>query len=343
MLASCIVNRFPYTRFLQVLLAILLLAWLQGCAQPRLQQAGAVSQAPELNDTAAVMADGYQLPVTVWQSRHEPSAVLLALHGFNDYRNAFRDPAAYFSRHGIITVAYDQRGFGATEQRGIWPGQQALVRDAGEVAKLLCAKYPGLPLYLLGESMGGAVLIEIMNGARPHCIAGTILVAPAVWGWQTMPWWQAFALRLATTLMPATRLTAEGLDIQPSDNIEMLRALGRDPLVIKATRVDAVWGITNLMDAALAGAKEFDAQALILYGAKDDIIPANATLDMLADLPPPQSSRKVAIYDAGFHMLLRDLEAATAWQDIPAWLDDPYAGLPSGADTVDPETALAKR
>ena len=123
----------------------------------------------------------------------------------------------------------------------------------------------------------------------------------------------------------------------------MLRALGRDPLVIKETRVDAVWGITNFMDAALDGAARFDAPALILYGANDDIIPANATLRMLDGLPPAQNPRKVAIYDAGFHMLLRDLEAETAWRDITAWLDDPAAALPSGADTVDPAAALARR
>ena len=97
------------------------------------------------------------------------------------------------------------------------------------------------------------------------------------------------------------------------------------------------------MDAALAGAAVFDAPSLILYGANDDIIPARATLDMLAKLPPPRSARKVAIYDAGFHMLLRDLKAETSWHDILAWLDDPDSGLPSGADTVDPVTALAKR
>ena len=80
-----------------------------------------------------------------------------------------------------------------------------------------------------------------------------------------------------------------------------------------------------------------------MYGANDDIIPARATLNMLADLPPPRSARKVAIYDAGFHMLLRDLKAEIAWRDIVAWLDDPQRGLPSGADTVDPVGALAKR
>ena len=158
-----------------------------------------------------------------------------------------------------------------------------------------------------------------------------------------MPLGHRVLLWIASHTVPWQTVTGRGLDITPSDNIEMLRALGRDPLVIKETRVDAAWGITNLMDAALAGAADFDAPALILYGANDDIIPARATLEMLAQLPPPQRPRKVAIYDAGFHMLLRDLEAETSWRDILAWIDDPANGLPSGADAVDPARALARR
>ena len=35
------------------------------------------------------MPDGYQLPVSAWQPHGEPQAIVIALHGFNDYRNAF--------------------------------------------------------------------------------------------------------------------------------------------------------------------------------------------------------------------------------------------------------------
>ena len=56
-----------------------------------------------------------------------PRAVILALHGFNDYSKAFEGPAQYFAKAGIITYAYDQRSFGDTPNRGIWPGTDALV------------------------------------------------------------------------------------------------------------------------------------------------------------------------------------------------------------------------
>jgi alpha-beta hydrolase superfamily lysophospholipase len=144
------------------------------------------------------------------------------------------------------------------------------------------AAYPGVPVHALGESMGGGVLMAAW-AETPFAADSVILVAPAVWGRATMPGYQTAALWISAHTTPWLKVTGEGIKRHPSDNIEMLRALGRDPLVIKATRVDAIWGITNLMDAALAGAEAFDAPSLILYGANDDIIPPNATLDMLAE------------------------------------------------------------
>ena len=71
-------------------------------------------------------------------------------------------------------------------------------------------------------------------------------------------------------------------------------------------------------------------------------IPPEATLEMLRRLPPEsEQHRTVAIYEDGYHMLLRDLQAEVVWRDILAWIENPAAGLPSGGDRVDPELVLA--
>ena len=324
-----------------ILLAVIVLT---ACA-PRLQNFGpdaTRSMTPQLTADSISTRDGVTLPLRRWLPEDAPKAVVVALHGFNDYGNAFADIGAFLAGHGIAVLAYDQRGFGAAPEPGIWPGREKLTSDFRDVLAATRAAYPGVPVHAMGESMGGGVLMAAWAEA-PYPADSIILVAPAVWGRAVMPFYQSAALWMSAYTTPWLRVSGGGLQRQPSDNIEMLLALSRDPLVIKETRVDAVWGITNLMDAALAGASVFDAPSLILYGANDDIIPARATLDMLASLPPPQSARKVAIYDAGFHMLLRDLKAETSWRDILTWLDDPSTSLPSGADTVDPESALATR
>ncbi len=270
------------------------------------------------------MDDGYRLPLSVWPSAHTGScrAVLLALHGLNDYRNAFADVGPYLAEQGVTVYAYDQRGFGESEGAGYWHGWQRMVGDLRDMIGLLRSAYPDCPLYVLGESMGGGVLLAAQQD-QPLDVDGEILVAPAVWSRDTMPGYQRFALWLAVHTAPGKRLTGDGLDIRPSDNIEMLRALGRDPNVIKATRVDVLYGVTNLMDVAASAPVTRLDNSLLLYGEHDDIIPRKPTCRFLKRLEKETNSPLIMLYPQGYHMLTRDLNAKVVWDDMAGWLLSP--------------------
>jgi alpha-beta hydrolase superfamily lysophospholipase len=192
------------------------------------------------------------------------------------------------------------------------------------------------------------VVISTMAERRPP-VEGVILVAPAVWGWSNLPFHYRAVLWLSAHLIPGKSFTGSGLDIWPSDNIEMLRALSADPLVIKETRVDAVYGLVNLMDSALAEAVNIRVPTLLLYGANDQIVPPEPVGLFVADLDP---NHRVAVYESGYHMLLRDLEAQVVIDDVAIWIDAPHRALPSGAEAaaaaffavqVKPPPALARR
>jgi alpha-beta hydrolase superfamily lysophospholipase len=119
----------------------------------------------------------------------------------------------------------------------------------------------------------------------------------------------------------------------PSDNIEMLRKLSADPLVIKSTRVDTIGGLVDLMDKAFDSAAKLDVPSLLLYGNRDEVVPRAPTLDMMSHLPR-SGGHTVAIYSHGYHMLLRDLQGEKVMADIQSWIEAPTGGLPSGADTA---------
>lgn len=274
------------------------------------------------------MDDGYELPLKQWQPDTAPTAVVLALHGFNDYHNAFADVGPYLATRGIATYAYDQRGFGATAQRGLWAGTNRMVADARIMVDLLRQEHPELPVYLLGESMGGAVSIATVSAAE-SLVDGTILVAPAVWARTTMPWYQRWGLAVARIVAPNWRPTGKGLQRQASDNIDMLRALGRDPLVIKQTRIDTVAGLADLMDVALASTPRLNSRTLILYGEQDQIVPKLPTCQMLKALPDTLDWR-LGLYPDGYHMLTRDLDGERVVSDIATWILTPQLTLPSG-------------
>lgn len=315
---------------------------LAACA-PRVEPAGPVIAEPRLEPARIVAADGAILPLRRWMPASPPRAAIVALHGFNDYSKAFEGPAGRLTAHRVAVYAYDQRGFGNAPNRRIWPGTTTLVEDARTALALVKRAHPGIPVYLLGLSMGGAVGLLATTGpasgpgnmAGPNAggatAEGVILVGPAVWGRRHMGVIPRAALWLFARLVPWFPLTGEGIGIKPSDNIEMLRALGRDPLVIKQTRLDAIHGLVDLMDAALEAGGRVATPTLILVGTKDELIPRRPTLDLLARLPADAPVR-AAFYPNGYHMLLRDLDAARVLDDIVAWIDDPAAALPSGAD-----------
>lgn len=315
------------------LLALFLLVAQTGC-MPAIHPPGAKNSEAQLAENIFVAEDGAKLPLRHWLPKAEPRAVIIALHGFNDYSRFFNSPGNYFSKQGIACFAYDQRGFGMAPQRGLWAGADAYTTDLQALVRLVKQRYPGRPVYLLGESMGGAIVITAMAQSHMPDVAGIILSAPALWARSTMPWYQTGLLWTLAHTMPWLSLTGEGVHVVASDNTEMLRALGRDPWVIKATRVETVYGLTDLMDTAFSSATSLRANTLMLYGEKDEIIPKEPTYAFLQQFLQSNDSAKttVAIYQNGYHMLLRDLQAPTAWKDIVAWIDAGSGKLPSGAD-----------
>ena len=258
------------------------------------------------------------MPWRHWQPEGPPEAVVLALHGFNDYSNAFQAFADFAAGRGVAVHAYDQRGFGANRDAGLWPGVDRLVADLRAAIDRLRAIHGDTPLYVLGESMGGAVAIEAAATGAPLPIDGLILAAPAVWGGDQFNLLYRAALWLASTIAPGWKLTGRGLDILPSDNIEMLKALSADPLVIKGTRVDAIAGLVRLMDRALADLGRIDQKVLVLIGEQDQIVPAGAFAALRQRLRSEDCT--LITYPKGYHMLLRDRQRQVVFEDVLAWI-----------------------
>ena len=125
-----------------------------------------------------------------------------------------------------------------------------------------------------------------------------------------------------------------GLRLKASDNRRALVALARDPLVIKHTRVDAAYGLVELMTRAYdAIPKLGQPRYLVLAGGNEAILNKGAFktgLALLPDLAPDRG--RLARYPKAYHLMLRDWDAPRIYDDIAAWIEHPDAPLPSGAD-----------
>ncbi|MDB5395811.1 MAG: putative lysophospholipase [Rhodospirillales bacterium] len=276
-------------------------------------------------------ADGTELPMRSWLPTGKPRALLVALHGFADYSASYSKPGNYWARHGVATFAYDQRGFGAAPHVLHWSSTATMVADTTQVVTAVRARYPGVPTYLIGESMGGAVAIAASTGLHPANVDGMILVSPAVWEHSLLGTIERSALWIAQMTVPGLWLSAPpGLHIRPSDNIEMLRAMGRDSLVQLGARADTTAGLMDLMDKAGDDVARIRLPTLVLFGAHEEVLPHSAVTSFLSRLPA--GNIRVAMYSNGFHMLLRDLDGGIVANDVLAWIDDRSAPLPSGGE-----------
>ena len=296
---------------------------------------------PVVAEDAIVARDGTRLPLRRWEteggaesgtSSSEPSskprAVIVALHGMSDYSNAFDMPGKVWAKLGITTLAYDQRGFGRSDNSGVWAGAEAMRADLDDAIAAARLRYPGVPVFALGESMGGAVVLTALASDSPPAVDGVILVAPAVWSRGDMPLTYRAALFLAAHLVPGMILSnnAAGrvVTIIPSDNEPMLRALGRDPLFQKKTRTATLYGLADLMDEARTAPDRIKTAPpiLFLYGAHDQIIPPAPTQAVIAAMgaKAPKIPFEVKRYEHGWHMLLRDLEGESVDKDVADWI-----------------------
>lgn len=316
-----------YTAFCSSFIFASVLLILSACVpQVQTHRASQIEQA-KIGDTMFYAADGVALPYKAWLPAKKPRAVIVALHGFNDYHHAFELPGRFFAGNGVATYAYDQRGFGGAPETGIWAGRDNLVNDLRAFIVQVKQRHVKTPVYLLGESMGGAVVVTALADPDFPQVDGLVLVAPALWGGQTLPPLYRASLWLTAHTIPSYEFTGERLKILACNNIPLMREMSKDPKVLKRSRADAIYGLVHIMDEAYGRVPDVHVPVLMLYGGKDEVIPKPPIAQSLGRFGQPIL---FAYYPEGYHMLLRDLQREEVMQDILSWMQDPNAALPSG-------------
>jgi alpha-beta hydrolase superfamily lysophospholipase len=320
-----------------VLLALLLAACI-----PTVQRAVsplAEFQGPRFDLAAQrfISFDGAELGLSSWlpANGQEPSAVIIALHGMNDYADAFYLAGPWFAERGVAFHAYDARGFGRSPRRGVWGGERLMTEDLRTAVAVARRAHPNAMVAVLGDSMGAAEAMATFGAEGAPEIDRLILAAPGVWGWSTLPDAYAFTLWAGAHTFPwqAVKPTRNMRPRVSTDNREALIRAGRDPNMIWTTRIDAVYGLVNLMERASERAGNLHGDVLFLYGAHDDIIPRVSAERAARRLPP---SARTALYANGYHWLVRDLGREVVYADMLAFLGDASAPLPSQAPTLLP-------
>jgi acylglycerol lipase len=283
----------------------------------------------ELGTVAAASGSACAAAAEVYAA--EPDVVVIAVHGMNDYAGTFIDAGEWWSANGATVYAYDQRGFGRSPGWMIWPSHAVMRKDLETAVEVASARHPGAKVAVVGESMGAAVAVTAFANSGASQPDALILSGPGFRGWGALPLLYSASLWVASHVRPDWIVVPpDGVRIVATDNNRKLREMWFDPLVQKSNRIDSVFGVVSIMEEAdqMISHLPGSVPTLMLYGARDEMIPVEGVQRATAKMPPHVQT---AYYLNGYHLLLNDLQAHKVWGDILAFARDPESPLPSGA------------
>ncbi len=275
-----------------------------------------------------VSSNNYSFKQRSWVDSEASNIIILAVHGYNDYSKSFENPANLFSKFGIDTFSFDLRGFGSNDDAGHWFPLEVHLKDIDFVIKELIKKHPKKKIFLLGESMGGAILLSLVNQTEKLPIEGIILVAPAIWNFSDSNKFKSLFLKFFSFLFPEFRPNAKGIvKVRPSDNIPMLKEFSNDPSVISKPTLKSLNGIVELMDKSYLYSYEFFTNpiydTLIIIPGIDEIVPRKPLLKLLHEEKIRNKiSEKIfiSLHEKNFHMILRDIDGDRVSREIKEWI-----------------------
>ena len=265
---------------------------------------------------AFTASDGADVPYRLWLPRR-PRAALLLLHGCCDYSGAFDTVGAKLARAGFAVMAYDQRGFGATLSRGAWAGQERIVGDVGEAASFFRTRVsPGLPLFVIGESMGGTVAIHAAAEGNLD-IAGMVLVAPGALASSLRRSLYGWLIYFFRKVAGEAELVVERLDSSDLSAAAAIRLFG-DPMVMRSINAELLDGVIALGYSAVDAAQRVRVPTLTMVGAKDDLLRRDCILQLHQNLAGPKAWADIK---DGPHLLLHWARGKEVLRTARRWIE----------------------
>lgn len=262
-----------------------------------------------------------------WLPRH-PERAMILVHGYAEHCGRYDEMAMHFAARGFAVHAYDQVGHGRTRgPRGHVDRYGRLMEELARFVDLVRLEHPGLPLTLVGHSMGG--LVTAATAAFHHPDVDRIVLSAAllqVGGERGPDWRMRIQGRMARALAPlgpwaglSLGLDARGLSRDP----EVVRRYEEDPLVKDRLSARFAAGMLSTVDAVRRVPEQVGVPMLLLHGEADPICPIAGSRFFHAGLAPEVASASaLQTYPKLRHEIFQEPERRDVWQDISDWLGD---------------------
>ena len=276
-----------------------------------------------------IWSKNVKVPYRSWIPLDKPHVVLLCVHGLGFSSESFSEFGRSMAGHGFAVYALDVRGFGQWMQRqddkvdfeGCMSDVEAALRSLRKV-------YPGLPVFLVGESMGGAIALQATS-RNPQLVDGLVCSVPSS---------DRYA-KLSSELIVGTRYL-ENKDKPMDISAEVVNRTTASPKLRKEWKNES----TNRMKLSPRELKQFsdfmkgndDAAVLIdktptlmLAGFKDKLVKPEGTIELFNDLS--YQDKLLMVVGDGEHLLFEENQmTAQLEQLVIDWVKNESGARPRG-------------
>lgn len=257
-----------------------------------------------------------------WQAWLPPDrarTVVVIVHGLHEHSARYAHVGTRLAGAGFAVYAADHRGHGRSDgRRANIERMTLIVNDLGSFTRFATERHPGLPMFMVGHSLGG--LIALQYATEPGTpLDGLVLSGPLV----EVTVGSALQRRLAgvlSALAPDLRVAALNAEEKISRDPEVVRSYREDPLVYRG-KIKARTGAEILVttEGLPARLPRLAVPLLILHGT-DDRICAPAGSAMVHDWvsSPDKTVRR---YQDLYHEVFNEPERDEVLTDLERWLE----------------------
>ena len=261
--------------------------------------------------------DGLELLARGWKPEN-PKAVVVLVHGLGEHSNRYQHVAQAFNASGYAMQAFDVRGHGDSGgARGHTPAYESLMNDITDFIDDARKRYPGLPVFLYGHSMGGNQAINY-SLRSPQVLKGVIATGPWLRLAFDPPVAKIMVAKILNGIAPsfslASGLSQEALSRDP----EVVRKYATDPLVHDRISVKLYTSLYGNGLWALEHAADLKIPMLLMHGSADKLTSAPASQEFAKKAGSLVTLR---IWDGFYHEIHNEPEKAEVIQAMIAWLD----------------------
>ncbi|MDN5933011.1 MAG: lysophospholipase [Pseudonocardia sp.] len=247
----------------------------------------------------------------------DPTGVLLVCHGLGEHSGRYGSVEDALVPDGWAVYGLDHRGHGrSTGRRAHLDRYSDWLTDFDAFRMLVAARHPGLPLFLLGHSMGGQIALAyaLDHGAG---LAGLVLSAPALAS-DAVPRAAVPLLRLLARVAPTSR--PAGIDATK---------ISKDPAVVADYRADPLvhhgnptlglfTALFGQFDVLPQRSRELRLPVLLQHGSLDELTDPAGTRALEAAIGTPDLT--VRWYEGLWHEIYHEPEREQPLSDLREWL-----------------------